>query len=277
VSALPFVDRLPESAPRAFPWKLAAGVVVALAIATLAGRAYLLPGAVTETEPTENAVVLEPPTPSAPPVAPAPTTTGGLSIDSQPTGARVTVDGRDVGLTPVTVDALKPGRHTVDVSTSTATVRRTVRIEAGRVITLDVPVYSGWVTVFSPIPLDVATGGRTVGSTDTGKIMLPPGRHVLTLSNREFGYTETRAVEIYAGEERPVNVEPQSTVNINAHPWAEVWVDGKKAGDTPIANLRVLLGTRIFLFKHPQFGERRVTMTIKAAPAAISVDLTRPE
>jgi hypothetical protein len=54
-------------------------------------------------------------------------------------------------------------------------------------------------------------------------------------------------------------------------------VDGKKAGDTPIANLRVLLGTRIFLFKHPQFGERRVTMTIKAAPAAISVDLTRPE
>jgi hypothetical protein len=107
--------------------------------------------------------------------------------------------------------------------------------------------------------------------------MLPPGRHVLTLSNREFGYSDTRAVEIHPGEERPLNVEPKGTVNVNAHPWAEVWVDGRKAGDTPIANLKVLLGTRVFLFKHPQFGERRITMTITSTPAVLSVDLTRPE
>jgi hypothetical protein len=274
--ALPFVDRATQEAPARFPLKMAAAALALVAIAIVAGRAYL------PSEQAEPVATIE----TAPDVAsgpePAPTsaraaTTGGLTVESQPTGATVTVDGRDVGTTPLTIDALAPGRHTVTISTPTATVRRTVRVEAGRTITLDVPVYAGWVAVFSPIMLDVATGGRTIGNTETGKIMLPPGTHVLTLSNRQLGYTETRSVEIHPGEERPVNVEPKSAVNINAHPWAEVWVDGRKAGDTPIANLPVLLGTRVFIFKHPQFGERRVTTTITASPSAITVDLTRPE
>ena len=44
-----------------------------------------------------------------------------------------------------------------------------------------------------------------------------------------------------------------------------------------IQGLNPLLGTRVFLFKHPQFGERRITMTITSTPAVLSVDLTRPE
>jgi hypothetical protein len=148
-------------------------------------------------------------------------------------------------------------------------------VEAGKTVSLDVPVYSGWVSVFSPIPLDIAEGGKTLGNTDTGKIILPPGRHLLTLSNTEFGYTDTRTVDIQSGEERPLNVEPKGVVNVNAHPWAEVWIDGKTAGDTPIANLTVLMGTRVFLFKHPQYGERKVTVTVKSAPEAVSVDFTK--
>jgi hypothetical protein len=270
-----FADRARDDAPPRFPWKIAAAALVVLAIGITAGRAYLTgdapaPAAVEEPQLVAAAA---PPAPALPP----PGKTGGLTIESQPSGANVAIDGRDAGVTPLTIDALEPGRHTVSISTPTATVKRTVRVEAGRVITLDVPIYSGWVAVFSPIALEIAAGGRTIGNTETGKIMLPPGRHDLTLSNRQLGYSETRSVEIHPGEERPLNVEPKSAVNINAHPWAEVWIDGRKAGDTPIANLRVLLGTRVFVFKHPQFGERRITMTITAAPAALSVDLTRPE
>lgn len=274
--ALPFVDRGTHEEPSRFPWKIAAAALVIMTVGILAGRAYLPSGRVAPATAVENV----PEVVSGAGLAPTPSraaTTGGLTVESQPAGATVTVDGREVGATPLTIDALAPGRHAVTISTPTATVRRTVRVEAGRTITLDVPVYSGWVAVFSPISLNVVTGGRTIGNTETGKIMLPPGTHVLTLSNRELGYTETRSVEIHPGEERPLNVEPKSVVNINAHPWAEVWVDGRKAGDTPIANLSVLLGTRVFVFKHPQFGERRVTTTITAKPSAITVDLTRPE
>jgi hypothetical protein len=202
-------------------------------------------------------------------------TTGGLSIDSQPTGAKITLDGVEVGLAPLKLDAVAPGKHVVLVSTANASVRRTVRVEAGKQISLDVPVFSGWISVFSPIPLEISAGGQTLGNTDTGKIVMPPGRHVLTLTNREFGFSDTRAVEVLPGEERPVNVEPTGRVNINAHPWAEVWIDGKKAGDTPIANLPVPMGTRIFTFKHPQYGERRVTVTVTATSDAVSVDFTK--
>ena len=267
--ALPFVDRATAEVPARFPWKLVAAAVIVLAVGIAAGRAYIAG------EPKPTPMFEEPPKPVAAAGVPTGGTTGSLAIDTQPTGAKITLDGVDVGVAPLKLDSVAPGKHVVVVSTANATIRRTVRVEAGRQITLDVPVYSGWVSVFSPIPLDIAAGGQTLGNTDTGKIILPPGRHVLTLSNREFGFSETRAVEVLPGEERPVNIEPKGRVNVNAHPWAEVWIDGKKAGDTPIANLPVLMGTRVFTFKHPQYGERRVTVTVTSTSDAVSVDFTK--
>jgi serine/threonine protein kinase len=270
VRALPFVDRAAPATAARFPWKLAAAAVIVLTVGIVAARPYL--AGTGDLKP-----VTEAPAPAAAPAPPPPAaaTTGGIVVDTQPSGAKVTLDGVDVGVTPLTLDSVAPGKHTVVVATDTATVKRAVRVEAGKTVSLDVPVYSGWVSVFSPIPLDIAEGGKTLGNTDTGKIILPPGRHLLTLSNTEFGYTDTRTVDIQSGEERPLNVEPKGVVNVNAHPWAEVWIDGKKAGDTPIANLTVLMGTRVFLFKHPQYGERKVTVTVKSAPEAVSVDFTK--
>lgn len=272
VRSLPFIDRPIAEEPRRLPWKLVAAAVIVLSVGAFGGYAYLQ-------GPAETAPPASDPPRAVAAAGIAPTvgmTTGGLTIDTQPTGAKVSVDGNDAGVTPLKLENLTPGRHTVVVTTDNATVRRTVRVEAGRILTLDIPVYSGWVVVFSPIPLDIASEGATLGNTDTGRIVLPPGRHVLTLTSREYGFSESRAVEIIPGEERPLNIEPKGLVNVNAHPWAEVWIDGKKAGDTPIANLPVLLGTRVFVFKHPQYGERRITTTITSTPAALTIDLTRP-
>jgi len=38
----------------------------------------------------------------------------------------------------------------------------------------------------------------------------------------------------------------------------------------------VPLGSRQFLFKHPQYGERRLTATVSTTPIALTVDLTQP-
>jgi len=50
-------------------------------------------------------------TPLAPPAPVA--TTGSLLIESRPTGARVFLDGQDLGTTPVSVPEVAPGAHRV--------------------------------------------------------------------------------------------------------------------------------------------------------------------
>ncbi len=218
-----------------------------------------------------------------PPVAaPAAVRTGSLGsivIETQPTGAKVLLDGKPAGETPVTLEGVAPGRHTLTFITPTITVKKTVRVEAGKTLVLDVPVFSAWVTVFSTIPIDISENGKAIGTSEQGGLNLSPGRHVLTFSNREYGYSAVQTVEVEPGENRTINIQPTGEINLNASPgWADVLIDGKKIeGGTPIARLQVPLGTHEIVFKHQKLGERRVTAVVKAsAPVHISVDFNKP-
>jgi hypothetical protein len=209
--------------------------------------------------------------------AAATTEAGRLEIETQPAGARILLDGKPAGESPLTLEAVPAGRHTVTFVTASGAVKRTVRIEAGRTARLDVPIFSGWVGIFAPFVVEVAEAGKVIGTTEESRLMLSPGRHELTLTNRELGYRSVQSVDIEPGEVRSLTLDPRGAVNVNAKPWAEVWVDGRKAGDTPLANLQLPLGTRELVLRHPQYGERRVTVTVKGnAPTALSIDMDRP-
>ena len=69
-------------------------------------------------------------------------------------------------------------------------------------------------------------------------------------------------------------IEGNEVVVLNAAPWAEVWVDGDKVGETPIGSVQVSIGPHEVVFRHPQFGEKRqaVSVTLKA-PVRLSVDM----
>jgi hypothetical protein len=256
-----------------FPWKIAAAAAVVLAVGAAAGREYL--PVLSKAQPTTSSTAGS--EPRVPEALPADTSTGAtVVVTSEPSGARVLVDGEPAGETPLTLNTVKPGRRVFTLISGSGSVKRTVRVEAGKAITLDVPIFSGFLAIASPIVLDVSENGRAVGSTEQGRVMLTPGRHVLTLSNQDLEYSSVQVVEIEPGEDRRLTIEPKAAVSLNAQPWAEVWIDGKRAGDTPLANLQIPLGTREIIFKHPQYGDRRVTATIKAtSPTSISVDLTR--
>jgi hypothetical protein len=63
-------------------------------------------------------------------------------------------------------------------------------------------------------------------------------------------------------------------VNLQALPWAEVWIDGQRVGETPIGNLSVPIGPHEVVFKHPQFGEKRHAISVTlSAPVRLSVDM----
>jgi len=63
-------------------------------------------------------------------------------------------------------------------------------------------------------------------------------------------------------------------LNINAIPWAEVFIDGTRIGETPLGNLPQTLGAHEIVFRHPQLGEHRVNVVVTMKDTArVSIDM----
>jgi hypothetical protein len=84
-------------------------------------------------------------------------------------------------------------------------------------------------------------------------------------------------VEVPAGGAATIKIDvPDGLVNLNASPWAEAWIDGRRIGETPLANIKMPLGDHEALFRHPQLGERRQTFTVTAnEPTRVALDLRK--
>jgi hypothetical protein len=158
--------------------------------------------------------------------------------------------------------------------------RRTVTVNSGTPATLSVAMdggTSGWLTVKSPVPASILVKGAVVGRTDSPRTSLPAGRHQIVLVNEALNYREERTVDVAAGQIASLEL-PAATglININAQPWASVWVDGVAIGDTPIGNYALPIGPHEVILRNPQFGEVRQTVTVGVgAPARLGVDLMR--
>jgi hypothetical protein len=208
---------------------------------------------------------------------------GGVSVVSDPPGARVTVDGRLRGNAPITVADLTAEEHRVAVASDAGSAERTVLVTAGGTTSvmfslakLSGPI-GGWLSVSAPFDLEVAENEDIVGTSGTSRIMLAAGRHDVVLRNRSLGFQETRRVEVTAGKTMIIRIEPpKASISVNARPWAEIVLDGTSVGLTPIANLAVTVGSHEVVFKHPQFAERKQTVIVTAKGAnRIAVDLTK--
>jgi hypothetical protein len=83
-------------------------------------------------------------------------------------------------------------------------------------------------------------------------------------------------VDVVEGETTRLDLDPRGRANFNAAPWAEVWIDGAKVGETPLANVAVRLGVREIVFKNPQFPDKKQTVTVTAGPpVSLSIDFLK--
>jgi hypothetical protein len=274
------------------PARPARGRFVALAIAvlalasagTLAARHYLTPAAVVDT-------------------------TGTLVVNTNPAGVAVIVDGQARGTTPVSV-RLSPGDHMFQLVTEndrrsipvTITAggqvsqfiempktpsnlgQPPVRTAASAIASMAVPVESpqgtpvfGWISISTPVEVRIYENRRLLGSSRTSRIMVPMGRHDLELVNEALGYRATRTVTIQPGQVSGIKVElPMGRLSINALPWADVWIDGERVGETPMGNVILPIGPHQIVFRHPELGEKRHAVTVTMLSAArVSVDLRK--
>jgi hypothetical protein len=105
--------------------------------------------------------------------------------------------------------------------------------------------------------------------------MLAAGKHDVPFVNETLGFTAKRLVVVPPGRILSVPLEmPQGVINLNATPWAEVWIDGRRIGETPIGNLPIAIGPHEVIFRNPQLGEKRQAVSVTlSAPVRLSVDM----
>jgi len=135
---------------------------------------------------------------------------------------------------------------------------------------------TGTVEVVSPVQLSVSEDGRALGASGE-PIRLPAGRHTLEIGREDLGYRTVEAVDVKPG--RPSRIQPalpSGAANLNATPWAEVWVDGKKVGETPLGHVPLTIGPHEVQFRHPELGTQTRTLVVTTgAPALLSVDMKK--
>jgi hypothetical protein len=208
---------------------------------------------------------------------------GRLAVVTDPPGARVAIDGRPRGVSPLTVADLTAEDHKVSVTNDAGSVERTVALTSGTTtsVMFSLPKVSGpvggWLIISAPFALEVLENADVIGASGTSRIMLAAGFHDLVLTNRSLGYQQARRIEVAAGKTMVIKVDPPKvSVNVNARPWAEIVLDGDSIGQTPIANLLVTVGPHEMVFRHPQLGERKQAIVVSATgPNRIAMDLTK--
>ena len=144
-----------------------------------------------------------------------------LEVDTVPSGARLEVDGVDVGPAPFRSAALKSGKHVVVAQLEGRQDQaKTVALNDGAVtqVRLELPEP---VVAVAPEPAQPATPSEPVAVEPTPPPVeeQPPAKPV----------------------ERPVAVA-RGKLSVDTNPWSHVFFDGRKLGETPLINHPVAAG-----------------------------------
>ena len=190
--------------------------------------------------------------------------TGALKVTSTPAGARLLVDGKSYGQTPVTVPNLEPGQHTIVLRTSSGSITRKVTIRAGQTAVAAEAIFSGWVALYSAIPMTVSLNGKPAEAGSDGRIMTPPGTYEVSLVNEQFNFHGSKTLTVKPGEVTAYTVNvPSAPVHVVAPEGADITVDGNAAGKAPLAELSLPLGTHEVTATLPGGSKRGVTIAVR--------------
>ena len=210
---------------------------------------------------------------------------GQLNVRSETAGAAVTVDGVRRGTAPMIVTDLTPGDHVVELDGNTGLVKQNVTIESGVQAALVVPMgrcrgrASIGMTARRDFPsraADLVRPSASSGRVSASESCCPWDAMMSSSSTRRSGF-RVRSVQIVAGRSSSVKVDmPNGTIALNAVPWADVWLDGERIGETPIGNYAVPIGVHDLVLRHPELGEQhhKLTVSLKGV-TRLSADLRK--
>lgn len=171
-----------------------------------------------------------------------------LAITSQPVGARVLLNGREMGVTPMELDRLKPGSHAVALALEhhrgvDEMVELGFQQQQERHFTLE-PIVGKLLLTIKPSDASITIDGNSYGVVNSD-LVLQAGKHKLQATKQGF---EAYSSEIQIEENEALEVEVRLTpivaqVEVTSEPsGALVTLDGNKVGKTPTTLKNVSFG-----------------------------------
>ncbi len=189
-----------------------------------------------------------------------------LEIPANPADALIKIDGTFQGKTPLTFEWAYPSCELVIEKDGWSTYAEKLALEPGRnVIEYSLESTQVRLSVNSDpegaqVFLDGKPSGRTPLETE-----LAPGQHTIKLLKEGYRTLE-ESIRISSDSDRLFELQESETIviRISAHPWAEVFVDGKSIGNVPpIKEISITVGPHSFEFVK---GEDRITKTHDVKP-----------
>lgn len=193
-----------------------------------------------------------------------------VTFRSEPVGASILIDGKELGRTPLTADLLS-GSHAVSFELDRHQPETIdITVVAGEALALPVLGLTpapGELTVSSnPVGATVTVDGTYQGSTPVELTLTPELEHNLTLAKPGYVVMERR-IKMEAAEKKAISIDlaqEYGVVFITSDPIdATLYVDGKRRGR---ASQRLRLTTRphALEFQKPGYQTHRITLTPRA-------------
>jgi hypothetical protein len=111
---------------------------------------------------------------------------------------------------------------------------------------------------------EVSVDGVEKGQTPLPEMRLAAGNHEIVLSNSNFVGVIRDRVQVIAGQsvQRRYSFKESGRLRLLVRPWADVYVDGRHAGQTPMEALRLPPGSHTIVLRHPELGEKSAVVEV---------------
>ena len=131
------------------------------------------------------------------------------------------------------------------------------------------PHPTGLLTVECNVPARALLDGSPIGTTPVPRFTTSPGEHKLRVENAALGLSRSATVVLKEGRETVERIEfKKGRLNVQVDPWADVWLDDKKLGQTPLAAREAWEGKHALRLVGDR-GEKRLDVEVTAGQTAV--------
>ena len=195
---------------------------------------------------------------------------GYINVTTSPEqGAKVYVDGKYIGESPIKTDKLASGTHTVRVMKEMFKMNeQTFTVNDGQTTNANVTMSANFVTltVNTDADADIYVDEEYKGKGRwTGR--LSDGLHNFE-ARKQNHRTTKKSIDLVMGENKTITLEAPKPINgsidVNSSPMsAEIYIDGKHYGQTPNYINQLLIGTHELKLEKQGCASLTKTITIK--------------